>query len=319
MKGGIIKYPKIYIPKNKSKYNKMRKSFIVCLFAFLAVSQCFEPPREFIKAFLEGAEGKEITLNEQCFGSDFEYALGELMEYVRAENHIYIILTLQKIILGIYQYCPKDDFVAIEQVIEKKIRDGTMFQDIITKATEVSKILVAEYKAEIHTPASIGTALGKSVNVFTGPITEEIFLQSNDVVSDIIGGVLEGLTKEGGEGKCKADILADKDDIIAIVKEVLAALKEGKDIMEVLSKVVIKLISMGNLLGDCRLLELVSVIQNLMKKEGIDALVQRVSANISTLLVQVQTIITSVTAKDFNKGGVAIGTILKVVLDFYVN
>ena len=76
---------------------------------------------------------------------------------------------------------------------------------------------------------------------------------------------------------------------------------------------------MGNLLGDCRLLELVSVIQNLMKKEGIDALVQRVSANISTLLVQVQTIITSVTAKDFNKGGVAIGTILKVVLDFYVN
>lgn len=297
----------------------MRKSFIVCLFAFLAVSQCLEEPREFIKAFLEGAEGKEITLNEQCFGSDFESALGELFRYIQQENHIYIILTLQKIVLGIYQYCPKDDFFAIEQVIEQKIRDGTMFQDIINKATEVSKILVAEYKAEYHTPASVGTALGKAVNVFTGPITEELLFSSNDVVSDIIGGVLEGLTKEGGEGKCKADILADKDDIIAIVKEILAALKEGKDIMEVLSKAVIKLISMGGLLGDCRLLELVSVIQNLMKAEGIDALVQRVSANISTLLVQVQTIITSVTAKDFNKGGVAIGTILKIVLDFYVN
>lgn len=297
----------------------MRKSFIVCLFAFLAVSQCLEPPREFLKAFLEGAEGKEITLNEQCFGTDFDAALVELMKYVQEENHIYIILTIQKIVLGIYQNCPKDDFIAIEQTIEKKIKDGSMFEDIITKATEVSKLLVAEYKAATHTPASVGTALGKSVNVFTGPITEEIVLESNDVVSDIIGGVLEGLTKEGGEGKCKADILADKDDIIAIVKEILAALKEGKDIMEVLSKAVIKLISMGGLLGDCRLLELISAVQNLMKKEGIAALVQRVSANISTLLVQVQTIITSVIAKDFNKGGVAIGTILKIVLDFYVN
>ena len=298
---------------------KMKSFIVLCLVAFLATSNSLPMAREFISALLAGA-GKSVELDPECFGDTFDQNLVTLKEYADAENHLMIILTAQKIALDIYNNCPKDKVLEIIQIIKTKIDDKSIYDDIINKAMNVSKILVAEYKATTHTATSIGKALGECVAVFIKASSSELNLEvSNDVVNDLIEGILDGLTKEGEKGLCKADVIKDKEEIIKIVQDVIAALKEGKDIMEVLSQAVIKLLGMADLLTDCRLFNLVTVIKTIMTQEGIDALVKRVTENLSTLLVQVQNIITSVLGKDFAKAGTAIGTILKVVLDFYVN
>lgn len=297
------------------------KSFIVlCLLVFATSSSIPTAEiKEFYGALLAGA-GYPATIKEECLGTKFEENLVALFKYADQENHLLIILTAQTIALDIYNNCPKDETMKIVKTIQKKIEDKTLYDNIITKAMNVSKIFVAEYKATTHTPTSVGKAIGECIAVFISNASNELDLEiSNDLFNDIVEGFLDGLTKEGGEGLCKADVLKNRQEIVNIVKEIIAALKEGKDITEVIGQAITKLLGMADLLTDCRLFNLVGVINKLMTQKGLDDLVKRVTDNLSKILIQAQSIITSVLGKDFAGAGKAIGTIARLVLDFYVN
>lgn len=298
----------------------MKSIIVLCLLVFAtSVSLPTKEIKEFYGSLLEAA-GEPVQIKEDCLGTNFEKGLNDLFKYADQENHLLIILTAQVIALDVYNNCPKDETMRIVKIIQNKLDDKSLFDGIITKAMAVSKIFVAEYKNANRTPASVGKAVGESIAVFISSSSNELDLEvSNDMINDVVDGFLEGLTEKGGKGLCKADFNKHKTEIVNVVKGVITALKEGKDIMEALSEAAIKLLGMGELLTDCNLFKLVSVIKDLMSQKGLDALVKRITDNLSQILVQAQNIITTVLAKDFAGAGKAIGTIASLALDFYVH
>ena len=151
---------------------------------------------------------------------------------------------------------------------------------------------------------------------YSNPLLQD---SKSDLLTSIIKGFIEGLTKEGESGKCKSDIVKSKEKILQVFKELFQDIISGKDLLSSLYSAVTKLLSVDGVVTDCRLMNLLTVISEIITDDGRKEIIKRVSNNRELLKTYVYGFYNSVKNTKLEEASKYIGKAFQVVLNFYVN
>lgn len=298
----------------------MNKIFIITLLVFLTLGQSFEPAQQCIKSFFKSAQAKDVTVSDKCFGVEFDAGVKTLKEALDKEEVELFVATIKKMGTDIYFNCPKDDFTALYQIIQKKIDDKSILDNIVKKITETIKIALKEYKSPTHTGESVGAAAGSIVNIF---IRENSLLRRHRRFKTkalaVLEGILVGLGKDESSTLCHDDIKVHAPEIVQIVRDLIKAIREGKDILNALEDALMEILGMVEIIDDCNLYELYESVKSILTKRGLLQLVERLKANIHNFIVIGQGLIQAIVEKNDSEIGMNVGKAIKIILDFYVN
>ena len=293
---------------------------ILFIFALAYSANCMKEPREFITSYLSTVENKTIILNKECFGSSFDKQLESLFEYISKENYPMIAYTFQRIVLDIVKCCPIKDFIKIYENIKCKIEDGSILVNINEKIEKTAKILINEFKSGTTTPKSLGKSLGEITLIFLDgvPIYINDTVISNEVINLYIEGFITGLQKEHSQCLCLNDYEDNKLILLTAINTFIADIKKGLNVIEALKKMITTLKSMKNYKEDCRINELRLLFKNLLTKEGIKEMMNRIIAIKSAIIAQIKIIQEKIKTKDYYGIGLSEGFLFQLIFDFYV-
>ena len=303
----------------------MRKLIPTIFLCFLTLSTTFDHPRTFTKAFLDTALDTSITLNDEYFGANFDSSFEKLKKYFNDDNYNLIVFTLQKILSEVKSTYPQAELNKIINTIQTNIVNKSILNNIHIKLLTITQFIVQTIKEGIQ-PESTGIALGKVVKVLMQnepglvSFTEEgiSVISSGNVLGDFVKGLFQGLTKEGSQGKCSKGIGKDYDKVVVLVKKIMALLFKGKEFKDIFGELLVDFLSLGTLINDCRIFEIGSVIKEITAEGGVQKVFERIEKNLNTIMSYGMQIFLGATTKDFVKVGGAVGAVVKIVFEFYV-
>ena len=81
---------------------------------------------------------------------------------------------------------------------------------------------------------------------------------------------------------------------------------------------IMKLLGIGGLITDCRLIYLISSFKDILTDDGLNNIIQRITGNSTILLENVEQLVNANNNRDFHTIGESFGNILRIALDFYV-
>ena len=299
----------------------MKYNFLALFIIVLASNAyCMNEPREFIISYLSTVKNKTISINKECFGPSFDKNIHSLFEYFAKENYPMIAYTFQRIVLDIMRSCPIKDFKNIYDTIKDKIEDGSILVNINEKITKAAEIFVKEIKSASTTPTSLGKSLGEITLIFLDgvPIKDEDTVISNEVINLYIEGFITGLQREHSQCLCLNDYEDNKIILVSSIKTFIDDLKQGRNFIEALKKMITSLKSMKNYKEDCRIEALCNLLKSLLTKEGIKEIITRVIELKSAIIAQMKIIQEKIKEKDYYGIGLSEGFLLQLIFDFYV-
>lgn len=112
--------------------------------------------KECLRNFLKEVRGKDVQLDDKCFGDSFKKDMANVKKYVDTDNYSLIMINLGKMSSYLLKSCPIEEVKSIINNAMESIQKLS-FNEI----TEIIRIAVVEYKNKQQTDATIGTALGK--------------------------------------------------------------------------------------------------------------------------------------------------------------
>ena len=184
-----------------------------------------------------------------------------------------------------------------------KSNNINIYHNIILKLKKMNKIILI-------------TLFSLLTISYSNPLLQD---SKSDLLTSIIKGFIEGLTKEGESGKCKSDIVKSKEKILQVFKELFKDIISGKDLLSSLYSAVTKLLNVDGVVTDCRLMNLLTVISEIITDDGRKEIIKRVSNNRELLKTYVYGFYNSVKNTKLEEASKYIGKAFQVVLNFYVN
>lgn len=142
--------------------------------------------------------------------------------------------------------------------------------------------------------------------------------ESNGIPFEIVIGIVEGLTKEDQSGLCKEGIINIKENIIPIVQNFIDAIKDGESVLSAILDALGHIKELFTLGSDCRIPDLISAVKHVFSDDGPATLIERIATNLSSILPQIENIISNFNNKNIQGAAKALGVILRYILDFYV-
>ena len=198
------------------------------------------------------------------------------------------------------------NFKKIKSLNKKKLiksNNINIYHNIIHKLKKMNKIILI-------------TLFSLLTISYSNPLLQD---SKSDLLTSIIKGFIEGLTKEGESGKCKSDIVKSKEKILQVFKELFKDIISGKDLLSSLYSAVTKLLNVDGVVTDCRLMNLLTVISEIITDDGRKEIIKRVSNNRELLKTYVYGFYNSVKNTKLEEASKYIGKAFQVVLNFYVN
>lgn len=167
----FVLYKPLYIIKHKSFYINIfifylsnMNNKILLLFFLIVLSKEYQPARDFVTSFLKAAENKtEITLNDQCFGSDFDNELIKVVKYFKEEKFTFLLLLIKKMGSEIYYNCPSGDFIALYKEIKTLIENKEILQQWFPKIVKVGVYIYKLLTQGEVNISIVGEYLGKII------------------------------------------------------------------------------------------------------------------------------------------------------------
>ena len=296
----------------------MKKLFIFLSFLFYFI-KCSEDAQKFLENFLYYAQGnKTIFLREECLGKEYDKDINSLLKYIEIDSYQLIIYKIEKIAEDVYSNCPIDLALFLFKNASDSIYSISFLSTIMSRMTQISKIIITELKSENHTAESFGKAIGEIIYsiISNDSITLENY--NSDMGYEIIEGIFDGLTLNKSVLKCKDSIVKGKDDLLKVFFDITDALKNPKEDEDLMTFIFMKLLGIGGLITDCRLIYLISSFKDILTEDGFNNIIQRITGNSTILLENVEQLVNANNNRDFHTIGESFGNILRIALDFYV-
>ncbi len=296
----------------------MKKFFIILSFLFLFI-KCSEDAKNFLDNILYYALGnKTVFIKEECLGNEYDKDIKDLLKYIEMDTYQLIVYKIEKIAEDAYSNCPIDLALSLFKNATNSIYSISFLNSIMSRMSNISKIIITELKSEIHTAESFGKAIGEIIYsiISNDSITLENY--NNDTGYDIIEGIFDGLTVNKTVEKCKNSIVKGKDDLITIFFDIINAFQNPKENEDLMTFLFMKLLGIGGLITDCRLIYLISSFKDILTDDGLNNIIQRITGNSTILLENVEQLVNANNNRDFHTIGESFGNILRIALDFYV-
>jgi hypothetical protein len=142
---------------------------------------------------------------------------------------------------------------------------------------------------------------------------------TTDFYSNIIEGMIEGLSKENSQ-KCLSDYKTSKDSLIVIGQDFMNEILSGVDFSTAIFNAANKiLMEHSNMIGDCNILMLAGVLNEFLSEDSRRILIEKVANNREDLYKVVPSVISNLKKGDFKNSAFYFGKAIQIVFDYYVN
>jgi len=287
--------------------------------------------RDFLKGLMSTVKETLFSLDDQCFGSNFDTNLIKLKWAINNENTLLFITYVSAIIKEFEEKCPSNDLSQIYNDTMTLINDKPTLATRLITRTPDSIHIMREELLNISTgqfnPENLGEAIGKIINyiVYNKP-REEAFLKheeyqyhqmSEQSVEEFVNGFFEGVSSVPYEqNKCALDVATVKSEIVKVFADILDAIKTRKDIVKAITELIQLSLKLKSLDGNCKFSDLSADIISLSTKEGMAKLVFRVSTHLLKVLSDIKGTVQNFEEKLYRKSGVDFGGLVKISLNY---
>ena len=145
--------------------------------------------------------------------------------------------------------------------------------------------------------------------------TQNSSLFSADSIYDYAYNILKGLSITEN-GQCVKIYYDNKVEIIQILNELLQGLNEGKDITNLIFPIGMKFFGISDLISKCQVLTLLDIYNRVSTKDGIKEFGNTIYNNAETIYKLTNDLKNN---KDSGDKLVALGKIISIIFNFYVN
>jgi glycosyltransferase involved in cell wall biosynthesis len=158
-----------------------------------------------------------------------------------------------KIAEDAYSNCPIDLTLSLFKNASNTIYSISFLSSIMSRMSQISKIIITEFKSENHSAESFGKAIGELIYSIISNDTISLENYNSDMGYEIIEGIFDGLTLNKSVLKCKDSIVKGKDDLLKVFFDITDALKNPKEDEDLMTLIFMKLLGITGLITDCRL------------------------------------------------------------------
>ena len=296
----------------------MKKLFIILSFLFYFI-KCSEDAQKFLENFLYYAQGnKTIFLREECLGKEYDKDIENLLKYIENDSYQLIIYNIEKIAEDAYSNCPIDLALFLFKNASDSIYSISFLSTIMSRMSQISKIIITEFKSENHSAESFGKAIGELIYSIISNDTISLENYNSDMGYDIFEGIFDGLTVNKSLVKCKETIVKGKNDLIQVFFDIIDVLKNPKEEDDLMTLIFMKLLGVAGIITDCRIFYLISSIKDIFTEDGYNNIIQRINGNSTILFENVEQLVNANNNRNFHNIGESFGNILRIALDFYV-
>ena len=296
----------------------MKKFFIILSFLFLFI-KCSEDAKNFLDNILYYALGnKTVFIKEECLGKEYDKDIKGLLKYIEMDTYQLIVYKIEKIAEDAYSNCPIDLALSLFKNATNSIYSISFLSSIMSRMSNISKIIITELKAENHTAESFGKAIGEVIYAIISNDSITLENYNNDTGYDIIEGIFDGLTVNKSLVKCKETIVKGKNDLIQVFFDIIDILKNPKEEDDLMTLIFMKLIGVAGIITDCRIFYLISSIKDIFTEDGYNNIIQRINGNSTILFENVEQLVNANNNRNFHNIGESLGNILRIIFDFYV-
>ena len=287
------------------------------LIIFLTLTKCSEDAKTFLHNLLYYAQGNtSIELNEECLGKTFDEDLQNLYNYTENNNYKMVLNVIEKIAEEIYTFCPINTALSLFNNSYNSMTSFNFISGIINKISKISNVIINELKANNYNIESIGKSIGQIIYYINQ--NESFRFENSNIGYEITEGVIDGLTKNKTESKCKDSIIKGKDDLMNLINEIVEGFRNPKEDSDIFTNIILKLFGISGLFSNCRLFYFMSVFKNFISLEGFDNVIERINGNSTILLENAKELIKANDEKNYHYLGEVFGNMIKIALDFYV-
>ena len=296
----------------------MKKLFIILSFLFYFI-KCSEDAQKFLENFLYYAQGnKTIFLREECLGKEYDKDINSLLKYIEIDSYQLIIYKIEKIAEDVYSNCPIDLALFLFKNASDSIYSISFLSTIMSRMSQISKIIITEFKSENHSAESFGKAIGELIYSIISNDTISLENYNSDMGYDIFEGIFDGLTVNKSLVKCKETIVKGKNDLIQVFFDIIDVLKNPKEEDDLMTLIFMKLLGVAGIITDCRIFYLISSIKDIFTEDGYNNIIQRINGNSTILFENVEQLVNANNNRNFHNIGESFGNILRIIFDFYV-
>ena len=127
--------------------------------------------------------------------------------------------------------------------------------------------------------------------------------------------IIEGMSR-GGEGQCVAVLRNNKSQLLKILNDIIADMKNGDDLSTIVVRYLGKLIVIDGLTSKCNIFNILGVVDLFNSATGISDLGNSIVSNAQQIFSFIQELKTKET---LDEKLVPVGHILALILNFYVS
>jgi hypothetical protein len=294
--------------------------FVFIFYSFLFIFIKFsEDAKKFIYNILYYAQGnKTVIINEECLGEEYDKDIENLLKYIENDSYQLIIYNIEKIAEDAYSNCPIDLTLSLFKNASNTIYSISFLSSIMSRMSQISKIIITEFKSENHSAESFGKAIGELIYSIISNDTISLENYNSDMGYDIFEGIFDGLTVNKSLVKCKETIVKGKNDLIQVFFDIIDILKNPKEEDDLMTLIFMKLIGVAGIITDCRIFYLISSIKDIFTEDGYNNIIQRINGNSTILFENVEQLVNANNNRNFHNIGESFGNILRIIFDFYV-
>lgn len=276
--------------------------------------------------------GDHYTLDENCLGKDFVKDVSKLINATKKENSITAYYLFKDMIALVEKNCPKNELTKMVEDAEKFMKSGNMLAQAASHSRDLMHDL--HLLVDEHHPERFGQILGQIINMMvynqdtaknsltflgfdvTGIATNNYGISRADA-QKFIDGLFEGVSEVPyAENLCKNDVSAFDTEIIQVFTDLINAFHSRDNIIDAIDKTVDLLNKLKPLDDNCRFSQLATSLIALNTKVGIAKLIYNFVYNYNDTWGTMKAIYDSYQTKDWRKGGIMTGKLLKIGLSY---
>jgi len=310
------------------------------MFVFSQVILAGAESRQFVTGFFQAIKGNDWQLNPECLGPASEQKVDEIFRALMAADWQKAYTQFASLALETQKDCPINDVNDLWTRLAQENTFDQFMKDIKSNANEIFRILAEANSSQASkTPYAIGKAFGSvavlvlynrqqnnSLLFLALPFESQVFLGIKDLKINtadfdiFFKGILTGVSSVSyNENKCYMEVAGSLDEIKAAAFKIYAAVvtMNAGDFAAGLAQLTASLIKIKAYDQNCSITQLIKSITTYSSGyAGLAKLIYNISNNGFKYFDLSKEMIQFIQEKNFEKGGVTSGKIIKILLSW---
>lgn len=312
---------------------------LLCLFtiSFSIVATSESETREFITGFFQAIKGNDWKLNPECLGATSQEQLNQLVSALMAADWQKAFSIFTSMAIEAKSECPYNDVLELKNRLTQEIKEGKLFEDVKSNANQIIRVLGEAFHSQQRTPFVLGRACGSIASLilyekqhnsfaFLALPDSQVFLDfdelklSKDDFDKFFRGFLTGVSAVPYEqNKCYQEVAGSLDEIEADAKKLYDAIvnRSTAEFAAALAQLTASLLKIKAYDQNCKVVQLVKSLSVYSASyAGLAKLIYNIATNGGKYFELSKEMVQAVKEKNFEKGGVTSGKIVKILLSW---